>query len=151
MKKSNKKVMPPIYFFTSLIIMIGLHLIFPATRLLSSPYNYFGSILIIVGFAVNILCSNVFSNVGTPIKPFEQPIHLVTKGPFRISRNPMYLGMVFILFGVSLLFGTVSPLIVIPVFILILQFKFINQEEKALEQIFDKEYLEYKKRVRCWI
>jgi protein-S-isoprenylcysteine O-methyltransferase Ste14 len=151
MNESNKRVMPPVYFFTVLIIMIGLHIFLPASRILSSPYKYFGSLLIICGFVLNIWCSNTFSKAGTPIKPFEQPNHLVTKGPFRISRNPMYLGMVFVLFGVSLLLGTVSPLIAIPVFILVIQKMFIKHEEKSLEQTFDEEYHEYRKRVRRWI
>ncbi len=148
---THKKVKPTTYFFSALVIMIGLHVFLPASRIHSFPYNYFGLILIICGFVLNIWSSNTFSRVGTPIKPFEKPNHLVTKGPFRISRNPMYLGMVFVLFGVSLLLGTVSPLIVILVFILMIQFNFINHEEKSLEQIFGEEYLEYKKRVRCWI
>lgn len=63
----------------------------------------------------------------------------------------MYLGMVVILLGIAVLFGSISPFISIPVFIWLIQSNFIRLEEAALEEIFGDEYREYKTRVRRWL
>ena len=76
---------------------------------------------------------------------------MVTQGPYRFSRNPMYLGLVIALVGLSFLFGTIVPMMVIPLFVWIVSKYIIDVEERALEEAFDQTYLEYKKRVRRWI
>ena len=76
---------------------------------------------------------------------------LVTSGPFRFSRNPLYLGgNVFIFFGAALLLG--SPIAVLFTAIhLPLIDRFIRREEKQLEQTFGKDWVRYKNLVRRWI
>ena len=63
----------------------------------------------------------------------------------------MYLGMVVILFGIAVLFGSISPLIPIPFFVWLIQTNFIRHEEAALEGTFGVEYMEYKRSVRRWL
>ncbi len=84
-------------------------------------------------------------------KPFEHSTHPITGGMYKVSRNPMYLGMVVILLGIAVLFGSISPFISIPVFIWLIQSNFIRLEEAALEETFGDEYREYKTRVRRWL
>ena len=63
----------------------------------------------------------------------------------------MYLSMVVVLFGVSVLLGTATPLVVIPVFVWLIQRRFIIKEEEFMEKHFGEEYLSYKGKVRRWL
>jgi protein-S-isoprenylcysteine O-methyltransferase Ste14 len=105
----------------------------------------------VTGMAVTAYSANTFRQAGTPIKPFEPPVRLVTDQLYRFSRNPMYLGMMVILVGTWILLGKLSPVIVIPVFFFIIQEGFIKYEEKFLEEKFSDEYLDYKDKVSRWI
>ncbi len=63
----------------------------------------------------------------------------------------MYMGMVLILCGVAVFFGTVTPVLVIPAFVWLIQHNFIKREEASLEQTFGDRFREYKHTVRRWI
>ncbi|WP_455210731.1 methyltransferase family protein [Kaarinaea lacus] len=76
---------------------------------------------------------------------------MITKGVFGISRHPMYLGMVLILFGIALLMGTLTPFFIVPIFALLMQNRFIVAEERMLEAKFGATWLDYKARVRQWM
>jgi protein-S-isoprenylcysteine O-methyltransferase Ste14 len=87
----------------------------------------------------------------TTIKPYETSSALVTGGPYRFSRNPIYLGMVLFLVGLNLGLGSWSPLLAIPAFAFIIERRFIRAEEAALLRRFGDEYETYRRRVRRWI
>jgi protein-S-isoprenylcysteine O-methyltransferase Ste14 len=108
-------------------------------------------LLIAIGLGVVGWPAAAFGRVGTPIKPFEVSTHLVTGGMYRVSRNPMYLGMVVVILGIAVLFGSISPFISIPIFVWLIQTNFIRFEEVALEKTFGDEYREYKSLVRRWL
>jgi protein-S-isoprenylcysteine O-methyltransferase Ste14 len=92
-----------------------------------------------------------FSKAGTPVVPFERSTALVTDGSYRLTRNPMYVGMVMILAGIALLLGTVGPWLPIPLFVWVMRSSFIIREERFLEELFGQQYLAYKSRVRRWL
>jgi protein-S-isoprenylcysteine O-methyltransferase Ste14 len=146
-----KPILPPVYFLGSLLLMVILHLFMPLMRIILPPYHYFGMFFIGVGMMLNVWSSNVFSRVKTTIKPFETPSCLVTEGLFRYSRNPMYLGMLWVLLGVFIGLGSLSPVLVVPIFLGMMTQKFILLEEKNLEDTFGEEYLKYKSQVRRWL
>jgi len=98
-----------------------------------------------------IVAERSFRRAGTPVIPFERSTALVTGGLYRVTRNPMSLGMLLILLGVAVLLGTVSPLCAIPVFLWAIQRNFIAGEERFLEALFGEAYLSYKQRVRRWL
>ena len=149
MKKN--KIMPPTYFLICLVMAFILNFLFPGLKIILVPYNFFGIPLIFLGITVAIWADQLFKRKKTTVKPFEESSVLVTKGPFRFSRHPMYLGFVLVLFGLALGLGNVivflSPIAMFIVFELL----FIPHEEKSLEETFGKDYLEYKKRVRKWL
>jgi protein-S-isoprenylcysteine O-methyltransferase Ste14 len=95
--------------------------------------------------------SRQFDRSGTPIRPGTQPVRLVTRGVFRLSRNPMYLGMVLALGGVALILGRPSSLVVAPLFGAFLTRRFIRQEEDLLARRFGRRWAEYRRRVRRWL
>jgi len=76
---------------------------------------------------------------------------LITSGPYRFSRNPLYLGgNVFIFFGAALLFGSPAALILTALHLPLMD-RFIQREEAQLEQTFGADWLRYKARVRRWL
>ena len=87
----------------------------------------------------------------TTVKPFGEPSILVTDGVFRISRNPMYLGFALILMGVAVLMRPITPYIVIPLFVVLMDRGFIKAEEQMLLEKFGAAWLEYTKKTRRWI
>jgi protein-S-isoprenylcysteine O-methyltransferase Ste14 len=148
---NKKKPLPPTYFWTSVVLMIGLHFLFPVIKLIGPPFNYVGIVFLILGVWFNMWGSNYFKRVNTAIKPFEESSYLITEGLFRYSRHPMYLGMVLALVGLFILLGDLTPLFVIPIFVWLITKRFILIEERALEGRFGEDYLKYKSRVRRWV
>lgn len=82
------------------------------------------------------------------IKPASS---LQTDGVYAISRNPMYVGLLFIYLGITCFIGNWWNIILIPLLIFIMQAYVIKSEEKYLERAFGNEFIEYKKRVRRWL
>ncbi len=145
-----KPILPPTYFLVAILLMVGLHFLLPIRQVVVAPYRYLGIALILAGVAVNFWSSNLFDKAKTTVKPFEQSSDLVTEGPFRFSRHPMYVGMVVLLAGLAVLLGSVTPVLVIPPFAWIVK-RFADVEEKAMEETFGDAYRQYSKRVRRWV
>jgi len=76
-----------------LVCEIGLHFAFPIKKIVAFPYSLLGIPLIIVGGGLNVWADSLFKKHRTTVKPHESPTALVTSGPFRLSRHPMYLGI----------------------------------------------------------
>lgn len=87
----------------------------------------------------------------TTVNPYKAASALCTGGPFRFSRNPIYVGDWFVLAGVSLLLATWWPLLFAPLIWAMLRYGVIRHEEAHLEAIFDDDYRSYKSRVRRWV
>lgn len=85
------------------------------------------------------------------MKPFEESSALVTGGVFRVTRNPMYLGMALIVLGAALLLGSATPLAVVILLALLLDRAFISPGERMLADTFGDQFQEYRGRVRRWI
>lgn len=146
-----QKVLPPVWFFLSIILMIGLHLWLPVKQLFFPPITYLGIFAIVLGIVIALFCTYLFRQKNTTIKPFQESSYLVREGLFNYSRNPIYLGMIITLIGVWIALGSLTPLFVIPVFTWLIQEMFIKEEEKMLEEKFGEEYQEYKAIVRRWV
>ncbi len=146
----KSKLLPPAYLLIFIVLTIAVHFI-PAKRIIYPPYTYLGGLLIVIGSYLNVWADRIFKNNRTTIKPFEDPTSLQTKGPFKISRHPVYLGMTMLLFGISVLLGTIWTFIPPIIFAVIMDRVFIRFEEKNMEKVFASKYLAYKKKVRRWI
>lgn len=85
-----------------------------------------------------------------PSKP-EQAINLVTSGVYRFSRNPMYVGFVFILLGWGIWLSSLWALLCVAGFIAYLTLFQIIPEERALTQLFGEDYIQYKNKVKRWL
>ena len=146
-----QKVLPPIWFLLSIMLMIGLHFWLPIKQLFFPPLTYLGTVAIAIGIIIVLFCDNLFRQKNTTIKPFQESSYLVRESIFNYSRNPIYLGMITVLTGLWILLGSLTPLFIIPIFTWLIQEVFIKQEERMLEDKFGEEYREYKTSVRRWI
>jgi protein-S-isoprenylcysteine O-methyltransferase Ste14 len=142
---------PPIYFLIALVLMLALHLALPLAKPLRAPYTWAGFLLIALGIGLAVSAGRLFGRARTTIKPFERSSALVIAGPYRFTRNPMYLGMVVGMLGLAILLGSLTPPLVIPPFVALIQQRFIRAEEADLQAAFGPRYEEYRRRVRRWI
>ncbi len=146
-----KQMEPPAWLFVSLIAMLGLHFLLPVIRVIPTAYKYLGILPILGGVAVSIWAEQLFKRAKTAVKPSETPTSLIVEGPFRFSRHPMYLGMSAVLAGVAAVLGTLTPWLVVPVFVGGMEKLFIRSEEKAMHEAFGESYRKYSKTVRRWL
>jgi protein-S-isoprenylcysteine O-methyltransferase Ste14 len=107
--------------------------------------------MIIFGLVLGFWSRSLFLRNSTTLQLYEDPASLVTSGPFRHSRNPIYLGMASILAGVAVLQCTLVALLFPVLFVIVIDFFIIPGEERKLENLFGERYQEYKKSVRRWI
>ena len=139
------------YFIIFLVLSVLLNFLFPVPAFLSPPVTYSGFLLIGVGLVLAIWSRSLFTKNSTTLQLYEEPTALIISGPFRLSRNPIYLGMASILFGVAVLQGTPVAFAFPVLFVASIGFFIIPGEERKLEHRFGEPYREYKKSVRRWI
>ena len=147
----GKKVLPPTYLLVSIVIMLALRFLLPVPKIIPTPWNVLGIVPLACGIALNLAADKAFREVGTTVKPFEESAALLTSGVFRISRNPMYLGYELILIGIAIMLRSLTPYVVIPVFVVLMNRVFIRVEEQMLEEKFGPAWSEYGRKVRRWI
>ena len=145
------KFYPPLLTLLLIMTMLALHYTLPQPLLISPPFNALGFVLIAGGVSMNLWSAWWFKNNQTTIDPHGNAIYLAQEGLYRVSRNPMYLGMFITLLGVSIYLGSLVSFLAPPLFVWIVTLRFISREEQALLDCFGDEYVQYKARVRRWI
>ncbi|NIM94494.1 MAG: hypothetical protein GTO18_12400 [Anaerolineales bacterium] len=145
------KLIPPTYLNVLLILEILLHFIAPVRQIVEAPFTYFGVILLIAGLLLNIYTVRYLERFGTTINYLEDAHRLVVTGPFRRSRNPIYLSGVMLSLGIAIFLGSLITFVIPILLFLLLNYLYIPNEELRLEELFGNEFVEYKHRVRRWI
>ena len=145
------RLLPPFYFLLTVGLMIVLDRWAPGGRWLTRPRTLAGALPFGVGLGFMIATMQTFRRHQTTIKPFQVSTTLVTGGPFRVSRNPIYLGMVLMLLGTAVFLGSVTPLFLVALFTLWIQVRFILIEETHLTEQFGDTYRSYQASVRRWV
>jgi protein-S-isoprenylcysteine O-methyltransferase Ste14 len=144
-------MLPPAFLLISILTMTAVHLLAPVSRFIPLPWSLLGLVALAGGILINVVAERAFRRAGTTVKPFEDSAALITSGVYRLSRHPMYLGLVLILVGIAVLLGSLTPFFVIPAFAILLDRRFIVVEERMLGQRFGESWVEYKAGVRRWI
>jgi protein-S-isoprenylcysteine O-methyltransferase Ste14 len=145
------KIPPPI---VTLIFGLAIYLsrtIFPEIEIQYS--SFFGMVLLLLGFLILISAVKLFRNDKTTVNPLspEQATKLVTNGIFKLSRNPMYLGMAVILASVAVFFNIIGGIIFMALFCLYITKFQIIPEEKAMKELFAQDFEQYMQATRRWI
>lgn len=147
------KIPPPIYALSTALLMWLSSRYFPVAQLINDPLNKLGIVMMILAVFIDFSSLYLFFKKRTtpnPMKP-EFTTGLVTNGFYKISRNPMYLGMLTILFGFAFYLGNLTAFLILPLFYIVITEMQIKPEEQMLEKKFGEEYLDYKSRVRRWL
>jgi protein-S-isoprenylcysteine O-methyltransferase Ste14 len=110
-----------------------------------------GVILVVIGLAVAFSALGIFRKRSTTTIPFETPTSLVTSGPYRFTRNPMYVGLTLVYLGVAGTRADIWPVIVLPVMLAYVNFIVLPVEERHLQNAFGDAYADYGARVRRWL
>ena len=147
----KNKIPPPIVtLFFGLCIYFSQEL-FPEFNLeyftILSYVSYFA------GLSILILAVLLFRKQNTTVNPIkiDNASSLVTSGVFKFSRNPMYLGMVMILFGLALMFNLVGGILFVLLFMIYITKFQIRPEEEVMERLFGEDFIKYKHKVRMWL
>ena len=145
------KIPPPIVAMISGIII-------SSSSTIINPFGFYGAKLIsmlflILSFTLIVISIKQFNNAKTSINPMNPKVatKLLTTGVYAVSRNPMYLGLVGILCGISIILGSWFGFLIIPAFVLYLNRYQIMTEEKAMEILFQEEYHSYCDKVKRWL
>ena len=110
-----------------------------------------GPVLIAGGFLVGLLGLREMRRAETNVDPYKPATAVVTEGPYRFTRNPMYVGFTLMYVGISALANALVPILLLPPVFAVMRRGVIEREERYLERKFGDEYLRYKDRVRRWI
>ena len=145
---------PPLIFAIILIAGIGLHRKLPIRAALSLPRNMR---LVLAGSLIGAALATITSAVLVMIRahtnpdPHQPTTAIVVDGPYRFTRNPIYLGFTLCYSGLIILFNALAALLLLPIALIIMQRGVIEREESYLERKFGEQYLSYKQRVRRWL
>jgi len=146
------RIPPPVWTLAMLIAAYALQRNASAIAIPVIQSTLLAIVLIVMGIALAAWGRLTFAAVGTEIIPSSATNKkLVTHGPFRFTRNPMYLGLILASFGVAFYFGTL-PFFVVPLLVFLLcNFTFIPFEEAKMQRQHSAPYTDYRLRVRRWI
>lgn len=148
---ADVKIHPPILLGIHIGVawLMGRFLVLPAE--IPTVVRVIGLGLAGVGFLLGLLSLAAFMTARTTVNPHGSVRAVVSSGVYRFTRNPIYLGMVFMLIGFPLIFGNVWGIFLAPVFIFLMNKLVIEHEEAYLEKKFGEGYTGYKRRVRRWL
>ena len=144
-------VLPPTFALIAGLTMAGLHRFLPIASLIAAPWHWVALAPAAGGLALALWAAAGFIRAGTPLEPYKEASALVTSGPYRFSRNPIYVGVVLLLAGFWLWLGSLSPGLVLPCFVIAIERRFIRREETHLEERFGERFRAYRASVRRWL
>lgn len=143
---------PPFIYGLFFLAGYGLHRLEPVTLVAGQAWlDISGLVLIVLGVVLAVTAALTFRRAGTNVNPTKPATTVVAHGPFRFTRNPMYLSMAVIYLGGTLMLDSLWPLLLWPVTIWVIRTQIIAREEAYLEAKFGAVYLDYKEKVRRWL
>ncbi|HMI98045.1 MAG TPA: isoprenylcysteine carboxylmethyltransferase family protein [Micropepsaceae bacterium] len=146
------KIPPPIWMFALLLVAYATQRSFAWAQIVYFRSLPLATVLAVAGISLAAWGRSAFAAAGTEIIPTSPSNKtLVTGGPFRFTRNPMYSGLVLASLGVALYPGTL-PFFAVPIVVFLLcNLVFIPFEEAKMQRQFNDQYTDYLHRVRRWI
>ncbi|KQZ81910.1 isoprenylcysteine carboxyl methyltransferase [Mesorhizobium sp. Root157] len=145
---------PPLIYIAAIVGAVALGLLFPLPWIagpLSDILFAVGGLAILAVVALWVTAVRTMARAKTTLNPTGEPSHLVTNGPFAVTRNPLYLANTLLMIGVGLVSGIAWFILLAFIAAFATQKLAIEFEEKMLSTKFGKKYKDYAKRVRRWI
>ena len=149
--KANVIAPPPLIYGTAFIIGLLVHRAFPVPVLPEKLADWIGVVLILVSFPIAITAFRAMIHAQTSFDTRKPTTAIVTEGPFRYSRNPMYVSLTLLYLGVALILNVLWILLLVVPLVVVVQRGVIAREEAYLERKFGEDYRRYKVQVRRWV
>lgn len=144
-------VFPPILFLGAVVLGVALQWVWPIHLWAALPARIAGGLLALMGGTMAISALRRLRCAGTHVHPGEPTTAIVSDGPYRLTRNPIYVGNTSAYLGLALLFNVFWPLPSLIPFLLLLHWGVVLREERYLEAKFGESYRMYKAHVRRWL
>ena len=148
---ADVRIPPPLIYVAGFVLGLALERFLPVLVLPKIPSRVAAVLCIALGVTIAVWSVGLFHRERTSFVPIKPTTTLVIYGPYRFTRNPMYLGLVCVYLGIALWFGIFWALILLPAVMALIQRYVIIREEQYLERKFGGAYLKYKADVRRWI
>lgn len=145
------RVPPPVYYAAGFAVGVALELAFPIGWPPLGLKVALTALSVVAWLALDGAAMVAFHRAGTSMVPMNPSTALVTSGPYRFTRNPMYLGMGSLYAAFAFAFDVIWALAVLPVVLLVVDRLVIAREEPYLERRFGQPYRDYANRVRRWL
>jgi protein-S-isoprenylcysteine O-methyltransferase Ste14 len=142
---------PPLIYAVALVVGLLANRLRPTPFLPRALSKMLGWPLVVGGFMFGLWGFREMRRAGTNVDPYHPTTAIVEAGPYRYTRNPLYVGMALIYSGVSARANALPAALLLPVVLHLVDRGVIKREERYLEGKFGDEYLRYKGRVRRWI
>jgi protein-S-isoprenylcysteine O-methyltransferase Ste14 len=142
---------PPLIYLGALGVGFGLDAVIGRASVPSTVARPVGAALIVAGAGLMGTFVRAFGRARTPVDPYKPSEAIVTNGPYRLTRNPGYLGMTLTYAGIAIAANAPWALVPLPVAIAVIDRGVIAREERYLERKFGARYTDYKRHVRRWI
>ena len=150
-KTSGIRFPPPFIYVGLLLAGLLLDKLVPVDPLPRGPSRLISAVLLLPGFGLILYSLWLFLRARTSPLPIKPTTTLVRSGPYRWTRNPMYLGMLLVYVGVALLFDVFWALVLTPAVVFLVTRLVIRKEERYLEAKFGDEYRGYAAQVGRWL
>ncbi|MBO6503310.1 MAG: isoprenylcysteine carboxylmethyltransferase family protein [Kordiimonadaceae bacterium] len=147
----RKILVPPLLLVLCLIGMIVVSRYGPSTIWFEQPFDKAGWAIVTLGVLLPIWAARIFKRRETNILPYRDPEKIVTEGPFKFTRNPMYLGMLLVLIGTAVKLGTLESFGFVLLFFGVANWWYIPFEEARMHAVFGEQFDTYKSVVRRWL
>ena len=144
-------IRPPFVYLGSIALGLVLHLLWPARLVPASVSTPAGAIVTVLAIALFVSAVRTLRAAGTPIPGNRPTTAIVRTGPYRFSRNPIYLAFSMLQLGISIWVNSLALLITLIPAVVLIWLVVIPREERYLEARFPSEYSPYKASVRRWL
>jgi protein-S-isoprenylcysteine O-methyltransferase Ste14 len=144
-------VLPPLVYGAAFVMGLLLHLVFPLHVLPTTFARGIGVVCILASLPLAIATLRALSRAHTPVDPMKPTTALVTEGPFRYSRNPIYVALTLLYVGVALLINALWILLLVVPVLVVIRYGVIAREEAYLTRKFGDAYRQYTAQVRRWL
>ena len=146
----NVRVHPPIIYAISILSGIGMNNLWPLAMPFGLHGRFYGGIIIVVATLVAAWALLHFHRHDTDVRPDKPDSALIISGPYRFTRNPLYMVLTLVQITAAVWLDNLWILLLVIASVIVITRYAITREELYLEQLFGQEYLKYKQRVRRW-